>query len=76
MSMTKEESRALKESIKKLEALISTAPDSTCGVANEHKEAVRLYVQTWVLPNLRAIDTPAKERTHSDKQILSFNPYL
>lgn len=33
---------------KRLDALITE--ESTCGVEPEHKEAVRLYVQTWITP--------------------------
>lgn len=36
----------LEGALEKLEALITA--DSTCGVEKEHKEAVSLYVRSWI----------------------------
>lgn len=35
--------------VRRLHAL-STPGDPECGIGDEHREAVRLYVQTWCLP--------------------------
>lgn len=41
----------LQESIEKLESL--TTIGSSCSIEDEHKKAVRNYVNNWVLPRLR-----------------------
>lgn len=47
---------ALRSARRNAAALIDPDPDMGCVVAPEHKEAVRLYVATWILPQLdRAI---------------------
>jgi hypothetical protein len=46
---------------------------SSCGVDDEYKKGVMMYVRTWVLPTLEAIAKPAKERDRYDKNLC--DPY-
>ncbi len=49
--------REIKQAKKRLEALCDVDNDSECAIDPEHKEAVRLYVQSWVTPLLsRALE--------------------
>lgn len=50
MGATKGDIKLLEEVERKLQALTDTSDGSSCAVAVEHKEAVRLYVDTWVTP--------------------------
>ena len=43
----------LKEALRNLEAL--TTANSSCPVAQEHKDAVRLYVDSWIKPALEEV---------------------
>lgn len=45
----------LATALDKVNNLLDQSPDSRCNVANSHKEAIRLYVQTWILPELEEI---------------------
>ena len=47
--------RLIDETVRRLEALIDTSEKSTCGVKAEHKEAVRPYVDTWILYNVQTL---------------------
>jgi hypothetical protein len=54
--------RAPKRCIKTAEVILARLydmenqhPDSRCGVANEHKEAFRIYLQSWIIPNAEAL---------------------
>ncbi len=51
--MTKSEQRALADALHAAEELCSRSLDSTCAVEPEHKEAVRGYVQAWIVPYIR-----------------------
>lgn len=39
----------------KLEALITEGIESGCAVKDEHKQAVKLYISTWVLPRVKVL---------------------
>lgn len=58
--------RQLAEAIRELEALCDSRSENRCSVPVEHKEAVRLFVETWVLAKLKRalaeIDAPPKKR--------------
>ena len=43
----------LREAERRLKALV-TLGESGCCVEDEHKEAVRLYVETWITPLVRS----------------------
>lgn len=46
---------ALADAIGYLNNLIDTSKESSCGVANEHKEAVKIYVESWITPTLQEL---------------------
>jgi hypothetical protein len=61
MSKLTQSQRAVVEAIHtRLTALIT--PASPCAIAPEHKEAVRLYVQSWILSDVAALleSTPSE----------------
>lgn len=54
MAQLNKSQRAMLEAVEtKLQALITRR--SPCAVPYEAKEAIRLYVESWVLPNLREV---------------------
>lgn len=64
MALAKWEADTLTVIAERLRSLCSPGKDGAgCAVADEHKEAVRLYVQTWILPPL--VDVLASEPEHS-----------
>jgi hypothetical protein len=63
--MTKQERATIKKAVERLEALCDTENDNCC-VAPEHKKAVRIYLNSWVIPGLRVVATPAHKRTRDD----------
>jgi hypothetical protein len=67
--MTKQERAALEAAATLLERL-SDENDERCGVAPEHRRAVRAYVQTWILPKIRAVATPPSKRGINEHYIL------
>lgn len=52
--MNKSEERLLKEAIKKLE-IFSDPENERCGVDREAREKSRIYINTWVIPALKAL---------------------
>jgi hypothetical protein len=44
----------LREAERRLKALCSVGDQTGCTVEDEHKEAVRLYVETWITPLVRS----------------------
>lgn len=67
--MTKQERAALEAAVTLLERLTDEDNDRCC-VAPEHKRAVRAYVQSWILPKIRAVATPANKRGVNEQYIL------
>jgi hypothetical protein len=62
----------LTEALNKLYGLIDVSSDSRCTVAPEHKQAVKLYVESWIIPALEEI----KNRdTDSLDTVVNFSPY-
>jgi hypothetical protein len=43
------------EAIEMLEALVDPKNKNRCGVDPKHKEAVRIYIESWVLPRLKKL---------------------
>ena len=43
----------LRQAERRLVALCAVGDESGCAVEDQHKEAVRLYVQTWITPLVR-----------------------
>lgn len=70
MTMSKSEVRAVARMVNRLEAL-SNPSDQTCAVDPAAKEAVRLYVQSWILPTMRALAKPSSERDYFDGELLT-----
>ena len=52
-NLTKAQRAVLEAIHSSLVALVT--PESPCGIAPEHKDAVRLYVQSWITPNVTAL---------------------
>jgi hypothetical protein len=51
---------ALDRALRATKALVDLTEESRCSVADEHKEAVRLYVETWVIPYMEDAITDLK----------------
>ena len=52
-NLTKGQRVVLEAIHSRLVALVTA--ESPCAVAPEHKDAVRLYVQMWITPNVKAL---------------------
>ena len=55
--------RTLDHAIERLYALTTPGDNRRCVVPDEHKEGVRLYVQTWIIPLIEGVrdDMAGKE---------------
>jgi hypothetical protein len=51
--MKRSEQRALADALESAEALCDLSPAATCGVPVEHRRAVQIYVQSWIVPYIR-----------------------
>lgn len=54
MAGTKGDIKVLEQAQVRLAALVDTSDDSKCSVPVEHKEGVKLYINTWVEPLVTA----------------------
>jgi len=59
--MTKTEQAAIELCALRCDALTDPA-NSMCGVEAVHKEAVKLYVRTWIMPILTQVALPPDKR--------------
>ena len=62
MPAVKSDAAVLEGVVRKLRDL-TTPGKNRCGVPDAHKEAVRLYVETWITPDVEAVqkDLAGKE---------------
>ena len=68
--MSKSEQRALADALAMANALCDLSPESSCAVANEHKAAVRSYIQSWVAPYIQmALESGVTGKSASLAQI-------
>ena len=51
--LNERQERVLRTAIKRLEDLCDTSPKSMCGVENAAKKECRVYVETWIIPQLQ-----------------------
>jgi hypothetical protein len=67
--LTKMERETLQACIIKLKALCDVN-NTSCGVEKKHKEGVRLYLDSWVIPQLEALAKDPKTRSYEEVQTL------
>lgn len=60
----------LRELEQRLEAVCAVGDASYCTVEDEHKAAVRLYIQSWVTPLVRSALDRIEGRKRSNRETL------
>lgn len=68
-TMSNLELESLKTAVEFLKSMCDPT-DTRCAISKENKEAVRLYVQTWILPRIEVVIKSPSERDYEEKAYL------